>query len=188
MSDSDIQVFVEKKSKWIEKHLVKEQPEDNEPHAYYLGKKYRIRLRPDGKRRIYLVGGEMIFSGCASVDEKLLESWYKERAEIEFSQSIDRSMEKVAHLGIKRPIVSQRKMSSRWGSCHITKGKVVLARRLIKFDRELIDSVMIHELMHFKVHGHGQDFYRLLESVLPDYKTMKKFLDRRTTLSGEVIA
>jgi hypothetical protein len=36
--------------------------------------------------------------------------------------------------------------------------------------------VISHELCHLKHNNHGSEFYRLLENLVPDYKTLRKEL------------
>jgi predicted metal-dependent hydrolase len=43
---------------------------------------------------------------------------------------------------------------------------------------EAIDYVVVHELAHIRHHDHSSAFYRLVESVLPDYKARQKLLHR----------
>ena len=52
-------------------------------------------------------------------------------------------------------------MTTRWGSCTVTTGHIRLSTRLAAFPKWVIDYVIVHELAHLEVHGHGADFWRL---------------------------
>ena len=69
-----------------------------------------------------------------------------------------------------------RKMSSRWGSCHINKKKIVMNSRLALYPGECSEYVFVHEYAHFVVPNHSADFYAVLADVMPDYKKYMKLL------------
>ena len=52
-------------------------------------------------------------------------------------------------------------MVSRWGSCTTTTGHIRISTRLAAFPDWVIDYVIVHELAHLEVTGHGADFWRL---------------------------
>lgn len=52
-------------------------------------------------------------------------------------------------------------MTTRWGSCTVTSGHIRISTRLAAFPGWVIDYVIVHELAHLEVHGHGPDFWRL---------------------------
>ncbi len=52
--------------------------------------------------------------------------------------------------------------NTRWGSCTPRDGTIRLSHRLQKMPQYVIDSVILHELTHLLVAGHGPDFYAWL--------------------------
>ncbi|MDX3236484.1 M48 family metallopeptidase [Streptomyces sp. ME03-5709C] len=54
--------------------------------------------------------------------------------------------------------------NSRWGSCTPAEGSIRLSHRLQGMPEYVVDYVLLHELAHLLVPGHGSDFWRLLES------------------------
>lgn len=69
-----------------------------------------------------------------------------------------------------------RKMKSRWGS-YAPSGRLTLNLELIKAPIECIDYVIAHELCQAVYPHHGPKFYRLLETVMPDYSRRKAKLE-----------
>jgi len=67
-------------------------------------------------------------------------------------------------------------MKKRWGSCSKQKG-IILNTELVKAPSHTIDYVVMHELCHLKHYNHGKAFYRLLNSVMPDWRERKKRLE-----------
>jgi len=64
---------------------------------------------------------------------------------------------------------------SRWGSCDSTR-KIKLNFRLIMLPHKTIDFVLIHELAHIVQFNHSKDFYRIISTIMPNYKLQQKVL------------
>ncbi len=56
-----------------------------------------------------------------------------------------------------------------WGSCS-GKNRLNFTWKLVTAEPGVIDYVIVHELAHLKEHNHSEKFWRLVESVLPDYR------------------
>lgn len=54
--------------------------------------------------------------------------------------------------------------NTRWGSCTPAEGSIRLSHRLKGMPEYVVDYVLLHELAHLLVPGHGPDFWRLLEA------------------------
>ncbi|MFI6942232.1 M48 family metallopeptidase [Streptomyces sp. NPDC050418] len=54
--------------------------------------------------------------------------------------------------------------NTRWGSCTPAEGSIRLSHRLQGMPEYVVDYVLLHELAHLLVPGHGPRFWRLLES------------------------
>lgn len=72
--------------------------------------------------------------------------------------------------------VRVRSMKSRWGSNSSQTNTIAFNEKLIHFHPLIIDSLVVHELAHYYIKGHGADFYTYLESVFPGYKRVDKML------------
>lgn len=53
--------------------------------------------------------------------------------------------------------------NDRWGSCTPDDGSIRLSNRMAGFPGWVVDYVIVHELAHLVVAGHGPDFWRLVE-------------------------
>ena len=40
----------------------------------------------------------------------------------------------------------------------------------MRYPKEAIDYVVVHELAHIRYKNHGAEFYQLIASVFPDYR------------------
>ncbi|MDO5134047.1 MAG: M48 family metallopeptidase, partial [Eubacteriales bacterium] len=78
-------------------------------------------------------------------------------------------------LGITYGRVAIRAQRSRWGSCS-SKGNLNFNCLLMLTPREVIDSVIVHELCHRKQLNHSKAFWALVYEAMPDYKVWDKWL------------
>jgi predicted metal-dependent hydrolase len=54
-------------------------------------------------------------------------------------------------------------MSTRWGSCTPADGSIRVSARLREMPTWVLDYVLVHELAHLQVPGHGADFWELVQ-------------------------
>ena len=90
--------------------------------------------------------------------------------------SLERMYPLVEPLGVPRPVLRARFMTSRWGSCHVAKGVVVLNTALAAAEEDLLDYVTLHELVHFLHPNHGPGFYAAMDALLPDWREKRRRL------------
>lgn len=79
-------------------------------------------------------------------------------------------------LGVHAGKLAYRNMTSRWGSCQPSTGRICINVRLALYPPECLEYVVVHELCHLLVRGHGPDFHALMDGVMPDWR------DRRAKL------
>ena len=80
-----------------------------------------------------------------------------------------------ARLGISYGRVTIRAQRSRWGSCS-SKGNLNFNCLLMLAPREVIDSVIVHELCHLRELNHSPAFWELVYRAMPDYKSRDRWL------------
>ena len=78
-------------------------------------------------------------------------------------------------MGLKYGRITITGAKTRFGSCS-AKGNICYSYRLLLYPKAAIDYVVVHELSHLVHMNHSSDFYRLVSSILPDYKERKKLL------------
>ncbi len=66
--------------------------------------------------------------------------------------------------------------NSRWGSCTPDEGTIRLSHRMQRMPSYVIDSVIVHELIHLIVTDHSPVFYALMNKY-PDHEKAKAYLD-----------
>ena len=71
--------------------------------------------------------------------------------------------------------ITIRDQKSRWGSCS-SRGTLSFNYRLVFAPPAVLDYVVVHELCHLTHMNHSKDFWNMVASVMPDYKTYKNWL------------
>jgi predicted metal-dependent hydrolase len=66
--------------------------------------------------------------------------------------------------------------NSRWGSCTPNEGTIRLSHRMQRMPGYVIDSVIVHELIHLLVTDHSPAFYELMNKF-PQNEKAKAYLD-----------
>lgn len=72
-------------------------------------------------------------------------------------------------VGVSYGRVTIRRQKTRWGSCN-AEGDLNFNCLLMLTPREVLDSVVVHELCHRKEMNHSKEFYREVYRVFPEYK------------------
>ena len=62
---------------------------------------------------------------------------------------------------------------SRWGSCS-QKNNINLSLHLMRLPDHLIDYILLHELAHTLHRNHGRQFWRTLEKICPNARSLDK--------------
>lgn len=78
-------------------------------------------------------------------------------------------------MNVKPAGVKITSAKTRFGSCS-GKNSICFSYRLMDYPPDAVDYVVVHELAHIVHKNHGADFYKLIESVMPDYKRREKLL------------
>lgn len=79
--------------------------------------------------------------------------------------------------------ITLRLMSSRWGSCTPKTGRIRLNLQLGLMDPKFLEYVLVHEMVHLWEHGHGTGFQARMSETLPNWKELRRELNRCTLLA-----
>ena len=79
-------------------------------------------------------------------------------------------------IGVSPGKLAYRNMVSRWGSCNVKTGRICINVQLAAQPPECLEYVVVHELCHLLVSGHGPSFYALLDQHLPNWRAARKKL------------
>ena len=146
---------------------------------FYLGKKYQLKVISDDKRDIKLKNGSFIVQAndtSQQIVKSIMQTWYRNKAKEQFRLSLERCWPANFTNEFSKPKIQVKLLKKRWGSLS-TGGILTLNLDLIKAPKECIDYVITHELCHLKHPLHDDNFYQLLEELIPDWETKKHKLE-----------
>lgn len=151
---------------------------NGETHLY-LGRQYRLKIVPDSQNIIKAFRGQLWVHAVDTKPDAVkqqLDNWYKQKATFVFNELLDEVLPKFSRYKIKKPFLSIRYMSKRWGSC-TPAGKIILNTELIKAPKGSIEYVIVHEISHLVHHNHTKAFQNLQSRMLPDWRKWKDRLE-----------
>jgi predicted metal-dependent hydrolase len=186
-----IDEFLRSREAWIRRHLERQAHQRAELAARggltdgaslrYRGELHRLRIAPGHGRRstITRVGGESsdeLHVGLVARDrerlDRVLETWLRERARVAIDAEIARH---AAALNVDPRAVALRDPRSRWGSAS-REGRLMFSWRLVLAPPEALETVVVHELAHLRVFGHGPRFWEVVASRRPDHLVWRRWL------------
>lgn len=80
-------------------------------------------------------------------------------------------------MGVKVQKLAYRNMTSRWGSCQPSTGRVCINIRLALYPPECLEYVVVHELCHLLEGSHGPRFKQLMDTFMPDWRDRERKLN-----------
>ncbi len=151
---------------------------------YFLGRQYRLRIAEKMPSTMVGIVGEYIevlLRGPAmrNAVERALSRWYRAEARRVLDERMESACNRMRRHDVARPTLQLRSMPGRWGSC-TRSGAIALNPALVRVPVHCIDYVLLHELCHLRYHDHGDAFDRLLSRVIPDWRKIKRQLERWT--------
>ena len=191
--EADIERFLREREAWVRRHLARQASDRAELAARgglrdgafirYRGEFHRLRLvdAPIGTRRSTVTreggpDGDELVVQIARPDRRslagILESWFRARARVLVEREIARH---AAALEVAPAAITIRDQRSRWGSAS-RHHRLSFSWRLVLAPPEALESVVVHELAHLRVFGHGPRFWALVASRFPDHLVWRRWL------------
>ncbi|MCA9090899.1 MAG: M48 family metallopeptidase [Planctomycetaceae bacterium] len=146
----------------------------------YLGRQYRLRVHEGDEEVVKMARGQINVYLTDTAQKgrikTLVVGWFRQRAEIIFQERFDAMVSKATRHGIEAETFEVRRMKNRWGSC-TKEGRILLNPDLVIAPKMCVDYVIAHELCHLQEHNHGPRFYRLLNSLMPEWEKRRERLN-----------
>ncbi len=181
-SQAQIAAFLEDKAGWIDRARRKmhsEAPQtayrfaEGEP-IWYLGRAYPLHLveKAPGGLVFTPEKGFLLQRNRKAQGAKLLRKFYREQARKLVQGYIDRYAPREGFTLAGVRITSAK---TRWGSCS-GRGSLNFSYRLALTPAACVEYVVVHELVHTRVHNHSAQFWAEVGRILPGYQQARKWL------------
>jgi predicted metal-dependent hydrolase len=187
-----IDEFLRDRERWIRRHLDRQAHQRAELAARgglangaairYRGDLHRLRVvaadvgrRSTVARTVGLAGAELrveLVARDRDRADRVLEAWFRDQARLAIDATIE---DHAAALGVAAAAVALRDPRSRWGSAS-REGRLMFSWRLVLAPPEALETVVIHELAHLRVFGHGPRFWAVVASRRPDHVDWRRWL------------
>jgi predicted metal-dependent hydrolase len=192
-----IEAFLAERKGWVLRHLDRQEGEREAARArggardgglvLYRGELHRVRVRGDrgaGPRSTVERSGaeerdELLVTlgaGERGSVARILGAWLRERAAEAVGQAVTTY---APALGVRPNRVDIRDPRSRWGSAS-RNGRLMFSWRLILAPPGSMETVVVHELAHLRVFGHGPRFWALVAALRPGHLVDRAWLRRNS--------
>jgi len=171
VSKKAIERFVAEKQDWIKRSLGRVSKINEIARTYdlsdgilFLGRKYSLSRDENIKK------GRLTEEALVLPKESDLVNWYKEQAK----SFLPKRTGELAELhSFQYASVKINSAKTRWGSCS-SKKNINYSWRIMLFEKDLIDYVIIHELAHTKELNHSPRFWKTVQDALPNYAERRR--------------
>ncbi|BCJ96502.1 hydrolase [Anaerocolumna cellulosilytica] len=191
VSEAYIEAFIRQKADWICKALdkvenykgilKKEIIPENGMIVLLLGREFTLLIQGAPKDKIQIEGRQIIiYTRHSEQSDKLKRQWqlwYDAMAKNIFYEAVAELHKSFEPHGVIMPVIRIRNMKSRWGSCSVYGAAITLNKMLLQTPYECVRYVAAHELTHFIQPNHSKSFYSMLQSILPEHRTMERELN-----------
>ena len=99
-----------------------------------------------------------------------IDKMYEQIAKVE----IERAMEKTRIMLGFAPEEYEIKKMQTLGTCK--NQKITIHPEIVKYNRKVIDYVVLHQYCHLEYKTHSKGFYKMMEKYQPDYKKFEEIL------------
>jgi len=193
ITDENVRLAIVTRLSWIKmkQEEFKKQPRQTEREYvageshYFQGKRYILEVKEGhGKHSFCLKNNARMLLHVSPNTTKenralVVNNWYRQQLKKIIPNLIEKWQpiigKEVKSWGVK-------KMKTKWGSCNIAERRIWINLELAKKSPECLEYILVHELVHLHERKHNDNFCRLMDKFLPQWRRS------RDTLKSEPLA
>lgn len=188
--------IIKKKEKWITNKLqlfrqqesIKDRNFRNGEKLLYLGKELELEINNLNKENHFKIDEYNLYDNLVRIldtkvivyidDNKeniireLIVKFYRIEAERLLKE---RTFYYSKIIGVNPNKITIKDQKTIWGSCS-SKKNINYSYRIIMAPVDIIDYIVVHELCHLIHMNHSKEYWKSVESILPDYRDRKQWL------------
>lgn len=192
-AEARVESFLLEREPWLRRHLDRHERLRRELDSRgrvedgatvrFRGELHRLRVEPapDGERRSSIaregdIDGDFLVIRLAVRDRRapgrVMADWCRDRAREAIHRAV---LEHAPALAVAPAAITLRDPRTRWGSAS-RQHRLSFSWRLILAPPEALDTVVVHELAHLRIFGHGPRFWDLVATRRPDHLAWRRWL------------
>ena len=189
ITDDNVRLAIVSKLSWIKRQQeeFKSQPRQTEREYvsgeshYFEGRRYLLDVvESSGKHELILKSNAkmvLYIHANTSKDNRALvvNNWYREKLKTKLCILIEKW----------QPVIGKelndwriKKMKTKWGSCNVSAKRIWINLELAKKPPECLEYILVHELVHLYERHHNENFMRLMDKFLPNWRLNRDILKK----------
>lgn len=187
LDDDQVRLAVIQRLPWIKRQRAQLRSTDRQSERemvtgeshYVWGVRRRLKVveRP-GRAHVEVDGDRLILyvSPDRNAEQRrtVLDTWYRTQLREAIPGLISNWESK---LDTRVPDWIIRRMRTKWGTCNRETRRLTFNVELAKKHPDCLEYIVVHEMMHYFERNHGNQFTKLMDDAMPDWRTRRDRLN-----------
>lgn len=189
VEDDAVRLAVISKLAWIKRQQKRFQAQDRQTERQYItgeshyfqGQRYLLHVdyrdaSPSVRIRNKKIL-ELTVRPGSDVEQRgrILLGWYRRHLKAQSAPLIEKWQ---TIIGVEVNDWRIRQMKTKWGSCNIEDRRIWLNLELAKKPISCLEYIIVHELVHLLERHHNDRFIQLMDTFLPNWRSLRDELNR----------
>lgn len=189
VNEDTIRLFIISKLNWIKRNQIRIEGQERIPPRefkqreshYFQGRRYLLNIIESNsppkvilKNKTYI---DLYVKPNTTTEKRnmIMTGWYRAQLKIQTIPLIEKWQKRI---GVTVQDWKIKQMKTKWGACNIEKGKIWLNLELSKKPESCLEYIIVHELIHLLERHHNERFNFFISKYLPNWKQLKRELNR----------